>query len=208
MKYLDKFIEYIKESKELDLDLVENEYLVPIRHLGVKTTTYKSLLTDGQFAGHNQISIKFDYDNFTRVDINGNISVHCIDKRIWELLDELLMFKNVIDTYGGNSVGIWLGSTQINITIYIKIEEDDKYFIEKLFNELTIGYNKKVHIVSELDEEVRKEVIKVYINGTKRVWDNFIRDNEVDLSKFDEKITKSNGKRWNSDLLIELKLKK
>lgn len=203
MKYLDKFVEYIKESKELDLDLVENEYLVPIRHLGVKTTTYKSLLTEGQFAGHNQISIKFDFDNFTRVDKNGN----CIDKRIWELLDEVLMFKNIIDSYGGNNVSIWLGSTQINITIYIKTEEDDKYSIQKLFNELEKSYNKKVHIASGFSEDYTK-VIKIYINGTKRVWDNFIRDNEVDISKFDVEISKSDGKRWNSDLLIELKLKK
>lgn len=203
MKYLDKFAKYIKESKELDLDLVENEYLVPIRHLGVKTTTYKTLLTNGDFAGHNQVSIKFDYSNFTKSD--GN----CIDKRIWELLDEVLMFKNIIDSYGGNSVSLWLGSTQINITIYIKTEEDDKYFIEKLFNELVKSYSKKVHIVSRLDDEHEDiKVIKAYVNGTKRVWDNFIRDNEVDISKFDVKVSKSNGKRWNSDLLIELKLKK
>jgi hypothetical protein len=43
MIHLTKFTEYIKESngKELDLDLIENEYLVPIKQLGVKINIHK-----------------------------------------------------------------------------------------------------------------------------------------------------------------------
>jgi hypothetical protein len=51
MKHLTKFIEYLKENKkELDLDLIVNDFLVPIKHLGVKIDTYKSVITSGEFA--------------------------------------------------------------------------------------------------------------------------------------------------------------
>ncbi len=203
MKYLDKFVQYIRETKELDFDLVENEYLVPIRHLGVKTATYKTLQTKGDFAGYNQISIKFDFDSFNRVDGDGNF----IDKRIWELLDELLMFKNVIDTYGGNKVAIWFGTGQINIAIYVKVEEDNKYIINKLYNEINTPYIRKVHFIKN-DKENN---IMGYIEGTKRTWNNFIRDNEIDLSKFNLEFINvddnNNQTYWNAKLLVKITIK-
>lgn len=203
MKYLDKFVQYIRETKELDFDLVENEYLVPIRHLGVKTATYKTLQTKGDFAGYNQISIKFDFGSFNRVDGDGNF----IDKRIWELLDELLMFKNVIDTYGGNKVAIWFGTGQINIAIYVKVEEDNKYIINKLYNEINTPYIRKVHFIKN-DKENN---IMGYIEGTKRTWNNFIRDNEIDLSKFNLEFINvdddNNQTYWNAKLLVKITIK-
>ena len=55
MKHLTKFTEYLKESKEeLDLDLIVNDFLVPIKHLGVIIDTYKSLVTSGEFSGNNK----------------------------------------------------------------------------------------------------------------------------------------------------------
>ncbi len=201
MKYLDKFAQYIKETKELDFDLVENEYLVPIRHLGVKTNTYKTLVTKGQFSGYNQILIVLDYEKFNMVDDDLN----CIDKRIWELLDEVLMFKNVIDSYGGNNVSIRLGTTQISISIYEKVDENEEYLIKKLYNELNTPYHRKLHFKNENNS------ITVYINGTKIVWNNFIRDYDIDLSKFNlEFIKLDNSNReldkshWRPDLLIKI----
>jgi hypothetical protein len=199
MKYLDKFVKYIKETKELDFDLVENEYLVPIRHLGVKTNTYKTLVTKGQFSGYNQILIVLDYESFNVVDDS------CIDKRIWELLDEVLMFKNVIDSYGGNNISIRFTSTQISISIYEKVEENDEYFIKKLFNELNTPYHRKLHFRNENDS------INVYIDGTKTIWNNFIRDNEIDISKFNLEFTKLDDSNrhlyWRADLIIKITVK-
>jgi hypothetical protein len=58
MRYLNKFVEYIKESngRKLDLDLVENEYLVPIKQLGVEADTYISVITTGCF-GYQLVNI-------------------------------------------------------------------------------------------------------------------------------------------------------
>lgn len=175
MKHLTKFIEYIKENKEeLDLDLILNDFLVPVKHLGVKITTHKSLVTSGEFAGYNETTITFNFEHFDRV--NGASNTNVKDKRLWELLDELIMFKNVMDETYGNSVTIWMGATKISIDIYSKIEEDDKYLIKKVYNELK--GNSKIHA------SLSKDSIKVWVEGTKRVWDNYIRQNPIDFSKF------------------------
>jgi len=177
MKHLTKFIEYLKESKEeLDLDLIVNNFLVPIKHLGVKIDTYKSLVTSGEFAGYNETTISLNLEHFDRVDEKSNTKVK--DKRLWELLDELIMFKNVMDETYGNSVAVWLGVTKIDIDIYSKIEEDDKYLIKKLSNELK--GNSKIYASISKEEDS----IKVWVEGTKRVWDNYIRENPIDFSKF------------------------
>lgn len=178
MKHLTKFIEYLKESKEeLDLDLIVNDFLVPVKHLGVKISTHqKSLETSGEFAGHNITTISFDISHFDRVD--GESNTYIKDKRYWDLLDELIMFKNVMDETYGNVVTIWPTTNKIDIDIYSKVEEDDKYLIKKLYNELK-GNSK---IYTSLSKE--EDSIKVWVEGTKRVWDNYIRENPIDFSKF------------------------
>lgn len=182
MKHLTKFIEYLKESKEeLDLDLIVNDFLVPIKHLGVKIDTYKSLVTSGEFAGYNKTTISLRFEHFDRVDEESNTYIK--DKRLWELLDELIMFKNVMDETYGNSVTVWLAVTKIDIDIYSKVEEDDKYLIKKLYNDLK-GNSK---IYTSLSKE--EDSIKVWVEGTKRVWDNYIRENPIDFSKFNLEFT-------------------
>jgi hypothetical protein len=81
MRYLNKFVEYIKESngRKLDLDLVENEYLVPIKQLGVEADTYISVITTGEFSFVNLL--KLNTSGFNKVD---NDDRSHIDKRIWE----------------------------------------------------------------------------------------------------------------------------
>ena len=182
MKHLTKFIEYLKESKEeLDLDLIVNDFLVPIKHLGVKIDTYKSLVTSGEFAGYNKTTISLRFEHFDRVDEESNTYIK--DIRLWELLDELIMFKNVMDETYGNSVTVWLAVTKIDIDIYSKVEEDDKYLIKKLYNDLK-GNSK---IYTSLSKE--EDSIKVWVEGTKRVWDNYIRENPIDFSKFNLEFT-------------------
>jgi len=182
MKHLTKFIEYLKESKEeLDLDLIVNDFLVPIKHLGVKIDTYKSLVTSGEFAGYNKTTISLRFEHFDRVDEESNTYIK--DIRLWELLDELIMFKNVMYETYGNSVTVWLAVTKIDIDIYSKVEEDDKYLIKKLYNDLK-GNSK---IYTSLSKE--EDSIKVWVEGTKRVWDNYIRENPIDFSKFNLEFT-------------------
>ena len=183
MKHLTKFIEYLKENKEeLDLDLIVNDFLVPIKHLGVKIDTHKSLETSGEFAGYNQTTISFYFEDFNKSK-GGDI----IDNKIWDFLDELIMFKNVIDETYGYPVTIYFGSSsKITIYIYNKIEENDEYLIKKLYDIFTDWNNssKKIHFVSN-----KKDSIEAYIEGTKIVWDNYIRSHEIDLSKYDLEIT-------------------
>jgi hypothetical protein len=209
MIHLTKFTEYIKESngKELDLDLIENEYLVPIKQLGVKINIHKKMLTRGDFAGNNEISINFDFSHFVRVNGDGNSDGNTNDKRIWELMDELIMFKNVIEYYFTNNISIWLGPTTIDISMYTKLEENDEYFIKKLLVELKRSYSRKIQIISSDNS------IKAYIYGTKRLWDNFIRSNEVDLSKFDTEVIplddkNKNNRYWQAKTLINITHKK
>lgn len=210
MKHLTKFVEYLKESKEvLDIDLIINDFLVPIKHLGVKIDTYKSLVTSGEFSGNNKTTISFRFEDFDRVD--GESNTYVKDKRLWELLDELIMFKNVMDETYGNTVTVWLSVTKIDIDIYSKVEEDDNYLINKLYNDLR--GNSKIYSSKEGDS------IKVWVEGTKRVWDNYIRENPIDFSKFNlefiDNPTEIRVKRYGSydrkkvkHLIIKITLKK
>jgi hypothetical protein len=93
------------------------------------------------------------------------------------------MFKNVMDETYGNSVTVWLATTKISIDIYSKVEENDEYLIKKLNNELK-GNSK---IWTSISNE--KDSIKVWVEGTKRVWDNYIRENPIDFSKFNLEFT-------------------
>ena len=180
MKHLTKFIEYIKENKEeLDLDLIVNDFLVPIKHLGVIISVYKSVVTSGEFAGYNETTISFNFEQFDRVD--GKTNTFIKDNKIWELLDELIMFKNIIDETYGYSLTIWLSSNKIQIDIYSKVEENDEYLIKKLYDELK--GNSKIYTSIEEDS------IKVSVEGTKRVWDNYIRENPIDFSKYNLEFT-------------------
>lgn len=180
MKHLTKFIEYLKENKkELDLDLIVNDFLVPIKHLGVKIDTYKSVITSGEFAGYSETTISFNFEQFDRVD--GKTNTYIKDNRIWEFLDELIMFKSVMDEKYGNSISIWLSANRISINIYSKIEENDEFLIKKLYNELK--GNSKIYASIEEDS------IKVSVEGTKRVWDNYIIENRIDLSKYNLEFT-------------------
>lgn len=180
MKHLTKFIEYLKENKEeLDLDLIVNDFLVPIKHLGVIISVYKSVVTSGEFAGYNETTISFNFEQFDRVD--GKTNTFIKDNKIWELLDELIMFKNIIDETYGYSLTIWLSSNKIQIDIYSKVEENDEYLIKKLYDELK--GNSKIYTSIEEDS------IKVSVEGTKRVWDNYIRENPIDFSKYNLEFT-------------------
>jgi hypothetical protein len=66
------------------LDLIVNDFLVPIKHLGVEINTYKSIETSGEYAGHNNTKITFNFEKFDSVD--GKTNTYVKDKRVWELL--------------------------------------------------------------------------------------------------------------------------
>jgi hypothetical protein len=206
MKHLTKFMEYLKESKEeLDLDLIVNDFLVPIRHLGISIDTNKSLLTTGEFAGYNETTISFGFSHFDRVDKNITKSIK--DERIWEFLDELMMFKSIMYETYGNLVSIWFMSSTIRINIYSKVEENDQYLIEKLSNELIEHYNTKIHYFVSKE----KDNIVVYISGTRKIWNSYVLLNKIDLSKFDLKFTEDTediNKYWNAKVKIEITVKK
>jgi hypothetical protein len=62
------------------------------------------------------------------------------------------------------------GSDNNRYFMYTKIEENDEYFIKKLLVELKRSYSRKIQIISSWYS------IKAYIYTTKRLWDNFIRN--------------------------------
>jgi hypothetical protein len=211
MRYLNKFVEYIKESngKELDLDLVENEYLVPIKQLGVTADTYISVITTGEFSGYQLVNIRLHTSGFNKVDNDDRSPYY--DKRIWEFLDELLMFKNVVDSFGGNEVSLALRYDRVDINIYVKIEEDAKYLTEKLLMELGKERSPKI----QLDYDLDIPIIKAYVNGSLIVFNNFVRKIEADLSKFDIEVIQLNEKTlinipryWEAKNLINITAKK
>lgn len=210
MKHLTRFLTYIKENNDIDMELVMNDFLVPIKHLGVKVDTYKSIVTDGQFEGHYQTTIGLDFKKFKRVDDKENKDV--VDEKIWELLDEIITFRNMIDDTYKNTISLWLNPSKISLNIYSKIEKSNSYLLTQLYNKLSErfgdGYNRRIYI-NMLEEGDTS--ITGYINGTELIWKRFIKDKDIDLSNFDVSIidTPENEGYWSlkSKLKVEIKIK-
>jgi len=196
MKYLNKFVEYIKENNEtLDIDLIVNDFLVPIKHLGVDVSTHESIETSGDFQGHNVTTIKLGIKKLDRVNRQDNTNFK--DSKIWDLLDEIIMFKNVISETYNSPITIWFSMSSISIDIYTKLKNvDDSYLIKKLYNDFIKYDNRtnKIHFDMSSDESS----ITGYIKGTKRVWENYIKESGIDISKYNLKFedTPDNVSYW------------
>ena len=92
MKYLNRFYNYIKESKDIDIDEV-NHFLLPITDLGFITTLISGNLfhlDGGEYNGRKYLAIQIRLDRLKTANLittyNGK---HIDDSNFWELLGEI-----------------------------------------------------------------------------------------------------------------------
>jgi hypothetical protein len=96
MKYLNKFYNYIKESKILDIDEVKST-LYYINDLGFTTNLRTGTLVDfggDEYIGRKYISIYITLDGLKFANLMTNYPSKFIDdSKFWDLLDEILSLR-------------------------------------------------------------------------------------------------------------------
>ena len=201
MKYLDKFLNYIKESHIDDLSNDDlSDMLLPLTDLGFTYTISEPMsITEGKFEGRTSrrvmLSNTFEVNN---VDGLNGIS----DKRVWDFLQEIVIFKEMLDS-DLVTFGITSGSSG-NLRVYINFVQrskvDDNLFkLQKLYSKMV---KRKSQIISDfantmyskLYEDELKIVIKcggsyrnmsgkrVDAQYTDRKWNNLF--GSIDFSEF------------------------
>lgn len=218
MKHLTQFFDYIKESTEsgnFDADTL-NDLLVPISDLGVEySISDKSTVTEGEFVGSQRMSVDFSLGNFkSTLGVGYSIPV-IYDDRIWLFLDELISFKNRLDSdkvllffnhsnYGGFKISI--------IFITGEVEDTDVFKLETLHNELrkksNVGKTDFYYsMVTTLDKDEPSLNIRISDDYTDRKFSNFLRGIDISQFKIDKEIIQSTWLRDNKGANIKITVK-
>ncbi len=99
MKYLNKFFQHLNESQDItDLSKEEiDEMLIPIKDLDIEYSFQAPrTITEGEYEGYTSMNITFR-NNFKTGPMGGYTEM-IIDDKFWEFLDELIAFKNRLES--------------------------------------------------------------------------------------------------------------
>ena len=223
MKHLEKFFEYIRESREVSNDDLE-DILVPFTDMGIKfELSNEKTATKGRFAGKKFRSVDFflittpqepGFHKWSNIDVT-------FDNKVWEFLDELITVKSRLESYSDNEIGFYIN--QISGTsasdsgwrasIFFITGEDEmgeEFELKRLYKDLESKYNTCrsdfcYYMINRLDIPNKQITIKAD-NYTDRKWKTFTRG--IDLSKFDVSTSElPSNYSFESCTLITIKLK-
>ena len=214
MKYLDKFYNYIKESQEDITDFSKEELddlLLPISDLGIEYSFDRpKIITDGEFSGFTSMNVIFK-NNFKTGSIGGREMI--IDSRFWEFLDELISFKNRLESVQVSVNTNWKNYIVLTFVQKSKVE-GDLFLLQKLFNEMSKRTNaSKSDFSNSMVKKLNKEELKIVVTCggwreaqyTDRKWNGLFR--EIDFSNFnvDKEITEDKWGDKSATITITLK---
>ena len=181
MKHLTKFIEYLKESNDVPDDDIKVMFL-PFEDLGVKCELLgKQTITEGKYMGRVSRNIiltpNFKTDGGWMID----------DDRYWEFLDELITFKNRLESDDVSVNMNWVDRIRIRY-ILGSSETGDILELKTLYNKI---HGKLISSRSdfsndmtiETDYENKRFIVHCSSGFTNRKWKLFITG--MDISKFD-----------------------
>ena len=148
MKYLDKFFNYIKESHSDDLsDDDLSDMLLPLTDLGFTYTISEPIsITEGKFEGRTSRRIMLS-NTFEVSNVDGLNGIS--DKRVWDFLQEIVIFKEMLDsdlvTFSITSSSS--GNFRVYINFIQRSKVDDNLFkLEKLYSKII---KRKSQIISD-----------------------------------------------------------
>lgn len=196
MKRLSNFLDYINESSEISKEDIE-DYLTSIKDLGIDYRIGPiQILTSGKFAGRNSRTILFNTGNFETNNMSPIIGRELIiDDRIWEFLDELISFKDRLNSdkvalHTGNQDAGWRFGICFLVGEELKSGKD--FEMLTLFNEIR---SKHLTGKSDFHNSMTVEMVKgddgknkiiIHIDFyTDRKLNLFLKG--IDLSGFDIK---------------------
>jgi len=217
MRYLEKFITYIKESGEDITDLSKEELedlLIPITDLGIDVSfSGPRIITTGEFYGYKSLNIVFR-NNF-KLGPGGGYSEQIIDPKFWDFLEELIAFKRRLES---NRVSIGMNWRHNIILTFVQKDkvEGDLLLMQELYDKMHEKTSAaKSDFVNNMSKRLYKDELKIVVTCggglreaeyTDRKWNGLFRG--IDFSKFnvEKEITED---RWGyKSAVVTITLKK
>lgn len=214
MKYLHKFLHHLNESQDItDLSKEElDEMLLPIKDLEIQYSfTEPRTITEGEYEGFTSMNIVFR-SNFKTGPMGGYTEM-IIDERFWEFLDELIAFKNRLESVQVSIAQSFKYNIVVSFIQNAKVE-GDLFKIQKLYNEMTKRTSAaKSDFVNGMVKKLNKEELKITVNCngygdgsyTDRKWNGLFRG--IDFSDFnvEKNITEDRYGDKQAEITISLK---
>ena len=191
MRYLHKFLQHLNESQDItDLSKEElDEMLLPIKDLEIEYSfSGPRTITEGEYEGFTSMNIVFR-SNFKTGPMGGYTEM-IIDERFWEFLDELIAFKNRLESVQVSIAQSFKYNIVVSFIQNAKVE-GDLFKIQKLYNEMTKRTSAaKSDFVNGMIKKLNKEELKITVNCngfgdgsyTDRKWNGLFRG--IDFSDF------------------------
>lgn len=191
MKYLHKFLQHLNESRDItDLSKEElDDLLIPIKDLEIEYS-YQAprVITEGEYSGYTSMNIVFR-SNFKTGPMGGYTEM-IIDDKFWDFLDELISFKNRLESVQVSIATSFKHNIVVSFIQNAKVE-GDLFKIQKLYNEMNKRtYASKSDFVNCMTKSLNKEELKITVNCngfregayTDRKWNGLFRG--IDFSEF------------------------
>jgi hypothetical protein len=199
MKYLHKFLQHLNESQDItDLSKEDlDEMLLPIVDLEIEYSYQPPrIITEGEFAGYTSMNITFR--NKFKTGPMGGYTEMIIDEKFWEFLDELISFKNRLESVQVAINTNWKWGIVLTFIQNAKVE-GDIFKMQKLYNEMTKRTSvAKSDFANGLTKKFDKDTMTITVRCnsayTDRKWNGLFRG--IDFSEFNVDKIVSEPDRW------------
>jgi hypothetical protein len=211
MKYLHKFLQHLNESQDIsDLSKEElDEMLIPIKDLDIEYSFQAPrTITEGEYEGFTSMNITFR--NSFKTGAMGGYTEMIVDDRFWEFLDELIAFKNRLESVQVSINTSWKWGIVVCFIQNAKVE-GDLFKIQKLYNEMIKRTSvAKSDFVNNMTKRLDKENLKITVNCnsdyTDRKWNGLFRG--IDFSEFSVEKDITENRYGDKSATITITLKK
>lgn len=215
MRYLEKFYNYLNESVDFqDLSKEElDEMLIPIKDLEIEYSYHAPrVITEGEFSGYTSMNIVFKND-FKSGQMGGYTEM-ITDDKFWEFLDELISFKNRLESVQVSINTNWKYGIVVCFIQNARVE-GDVFKMRKLYNEMikrtSVAKSDFANNTSKkFDEDTM--TITVRCNGsreaayTDRKWNGLFRG--IDFSDFNVEKNIEEDRWGDKTAVVTITLKK
>lgn len=210
MKYLHKFLQHLNESNDImDLSKEElDEMLLPIKDLDIEYSFQEPrTITEGDYEGYKSMNIVFK--NTFIMGPGGGYTSQIIDDRFWDFLDELIAFKNRLESA---QVSISPDLKHYIVVTFIQNAkvEGDLFKIQKLYNEMNKRTSlSKSDFSNNMTKRLNKDELKITVHCgdgyTDRKWNGLFRG--IDFSDFniEKSISKGTWGEYYGNITISIK---
>ena len=216
MKYLHKFLNHLNESQDItDLSKEElDEMLLPIKDLDIEYSFQAPrTITEGEYEGYTSMNIIFR--NSFKTGPMGGYTEMIIDDKFWEFLDELISFKNRLESVQVSINTSWKWGIVVCFVQNAKVE-GDLFKVQKLHNEMGKRINdSKSGFSNSTSRTLDKDELKITVNCngygddgyTDRKWNGLFRG--IDFSDFNiEKVITDTAHSGYKTAKVTITLKK